>query len=462
VDTKGTTDRTADPDTIAAPASADGGAIAVVRVSGPDAWSVTDRIFRPSGRDRLRTMVLGRVTDPVTHDLIDRCCAVYYQAPASYTSEDMTEIFCHGGSITLSRIFRAVLDAGAVAARRGDFTRRAFLNGKMTLSEAEAVAELSTAENETVLRSALRRLEGGLDIVLHRISDELERILVLIEAALQYPEDDPGRLVSADLLSRVERLRSSVGQTLESSLRAERFRGGFRVVLAGMTNAGKSSLFNRLCAADRAIVSDEHATTRDAVEERIVLEGRPVLLCDTAGFGSLGTQVDTMARERTMEKIRTAGLVLLVEDSSRLQTREDRELRDSVSAECPDVLFLLNKSDLQETRRDERDERTLRVSALTGEGMDALCSRIAREADRTSAGAEDGLLCSERVKQGLSELRNRLDLIASDLKKSEFFDKISEETRSAIGIVGRMTGTAGFAVADDVLDAVFDAFCLGK
>lgn len=438
---------------VAAVATPPGGALGVVRLTGAASWDVADRVFAPSGRSRPRRMVYGRATDSGGR-LLDRCCAVYYEAPYSYTGERMVEIFCHGGRAVLSGVAEALVSAGAVPAEPGEFTRRAFENGKMTLLEAEAVAELSTADDPELLRAGLDQLEGGLDARLSSLEERLDGLWSRLEGCLQFPEDEPGMAAEEGLGAEAERLAEDVRLLLERVRRGRMLRHGPRVVLAGMTNAGKSSLFNRLCGWGRVLVSEERGTTRDAVEERVVLGGRTVVLCDTAGFGEGGTEADREARRQATERVRSAALVLLVRDRSVPLTEEARHMEASIRASAREVLLVHNKSDLPAA---VTGEAGVEVSARTGEGMENLIEAILEGLDGTMAG--DVVLGSERVERGLVLLWEGLGRVVSGLKDHGYLDIVAEEAAKAKEVLERLRGAGAGA---DVLDGVFARFCIGK
>lgn len=438
---------------VVAAATPSGGALGIVRLTGGASWEVADRVFTPSGRSRPRTVVYGRALD-ASGGVVDRCCAVYYEGGSSYTGERMVEFFCHGGRAVLEGLVGALVAAGAEPAGPGEFTRRAFLNGKLTLTEAEAVAELSAAENPAVLRAALDQLDGGLDSVLGKLEEGVGRLRSLLEAELEFPEEGEVLGASGEALAEAERVLAEAVRLRERLAKGRTLRSGLRVVLAGMANVGKSSLFNRLCGRERVLVSAEPATTRDVVEERVVLGGRVVVVCDTAGFGPGGTEADRRAQERSWEAVRSAALVLLVRDRSVPLTEGARRMEEEVRGVARRTLLVLNKSDLPAAGVVGDG---VEVSARTGEGLERLVEEVGRVLAEETAG--EVLLGSERVERLVWELGGRLEAVVRGLKAGGYRDIVSEEAAAAEEVLERLRGR-GCEV--DVLDAVFAKFCIGK
>src|SRR5437870_3397356 len=306
-------------DTIAAISTPPGeGAIALVRVSGANAVQIADRIFRgketPS-RFASHVQHFGEIYNAENH-LIDQAVLSVHRAPASYTGEDLVEISCHGGTLVSAKVLEACLRAGARAARPGEFTERAFLNGKMDLTQAEAVIDLIRARTDLALRSATEQLEGRLGEQIRKIRDELIALLAHINASIDFPEEGIAPDEGETLCARLNAVREEIAALLSTADQGRVLREGVRVVIYGATNAGKSSLLNRLLGYDRVIVSDTHGTTRDTIEETVNLDGVPIRLLDTAGLRASESELESEGIARTEKSLQLADLRLHIADRS--------------------------------------------------------------------------------------------------------------------------------------------------
>src|SRR5713226_2836245 len=367
-------------DTIAAISTPPGeGAIALVRISGADSIAVAGKIFRAKAKPSefvSHVQHFGEIVDE-TERLIDQVMMSIHRAPASYTGEDLAEISCHGGMLVSARVLDACLRAGARAARPGEFTERAFLNGKMDLTQAEAVIDLIRAKTDLALRSATEQLEGRLGRKIQSIRDALVDLVAHIEASIDFPEEDIAPDEGKKLRARLDSIRRDISELLATADQGRILREGVRVVIYGATNAGKSSLLNRLLGYDRVIVSETHGTTRDTIEEMINLRGVPIRLLDTAGLRPSTSDVEREGIARTERSLQTAELRLHVVDRSApkpphfgKQTANGNEI------------VLLNKSDLVE-HHDWKTFDALRISCVTGDGLPdvekEILSRITRQ-----------------------------------------------------------------------------------
>src|SRR5947207_3395137 len=360
-------------DTIAAISTPPGeGAIALVRVSGADAVAIADKIFRGKEKpSRFASHVqhFGEIFD-AAGKLIDQVMLSIHRAPASYTGEDLIEISCHGGMLVSARVMEACLCAGSRGARPGEFTERAFLNGKMDLTQAEAVIDLIRAKTDLALRSATEQLEGRLGQKIRKIRDALVDLVAHINAAIDFPEEgiapDEGEILHA----RLDSIRIELSSLLETADHGRILREGVRVAIYGATNAGKSSLLNRLLGFDRVIVSETHGTTRDTIEEMLNLRGVPLRLVDTAGLRPSASDLEREGITRTEKSLRTADLLLHVADQSAPTPAHFAD-----TAQNGNEIVLLNKSDLPE-HSDWKDFRALRISCVTEEGFPELKQEI--------------------------------------------------------------------------------------
>src|SRR5215467_12560147 len=353
-------------DTIAAISTPPGeGAIALVRISGENAIQIADKIFRgkePPSRFESHVQHLGEIFS-AENQLIDQAVLAVHRAPASYTGEDLVEISCHGGTLVSAKVLEACLRAGASAARPGEFTERAFLNGKMDLTQAEAVIDLIRARTDMALRSATEQLEGKLGDQIRNIRDELIALLAHINASIDFPEEGIEPDEDETLGARLDTIRNEIAMLLATADQGRVLREGVRVVIYGATNAGKSSLLNRLLGYDRVIVSGTHGTTRDTIEETVNLEGLPIRLLDTAGLRASESELEREGIARTEKSLQLADLRLHIADRN-----APKPTHFDGRAVEPNEILVLNKSDLPEDS-DWKDLPALRISCMTGDGM---------------------------------------------------------------------------------------------
>ena len=431
-------------DTIAAISTAPGrAALAVVRLSGADASAIASRVV-PLGEPR--TIRHGIARD-ARGETIDEVVAVVLAAPHSYTGEDMVEITCHGGDWSAPRLLTALLEAGARAARPGEFTERAFVHGRLDLAQAEAVADVIHAESELAHRLAARQVSGALSRGLSAVAEPLRDLLASIEAHVDFVEDVGAWTIPPDGFTRA---LLALDDLLAGSDLGRRAREGARLAVIGRPNVGKSSLFNALLGEDRALVTAVPGTTRDAVSERLDLAGIPLRLIDTAGVRAPGGQVERLGIARTFDEIAQADVVLHVLDASAAAHEEDRVLASQVSAP---LVAAANKSDLPRRLLDA----PLYVSAQTGEGLPALRDALARAAG-AHAGGSEALVTNARHIDALRRARTAL-LEARAAASREPGEIVAGELRVALAALGEVTGEA---VAPDLLERIFARFCIGK
>ncbi|MFY9314289.1 MAG: tRNA uridine-5-carboxymethylaminomethyl(34) synthesis GTPase MnmE [Burkholderiales bacterium] len=434
-------------DTIAALATPPGrGGIGIVRVSGPEV-------------QRIAAKVLGRLPQPrrasfgAFHDArcerVDEGIALYFPAPHSYTGEDVLELQGHGGPVVMHAVLGAVLDAGARLAEPGEFTRRAFLDGKLDLAQAEAVADLIDAASREAARSALRSLAGEFSAAVAKLVGGLTELRALTEAMLDFPEEEIDSLHRDDARARLARLQAALGDVLARSRQGSLLRAGIHVVLAGRPNVGKSSLLNRLAGEERAIVTAVPGTTRDALREPIQIEGVPIVIVDTAGLRESADEVERIGMARARSEIERADVVLEVLEAGKMEAPAG-PLPAAASR-----LTVVNKIDLVAGAAPGRHGDAIHVSAKTGAGLDAL--RLALlEAAGWSARGESVFLARERHLRALEAARKHLQAAGAQVAHWEFF---AEELRLAQEALGAITGRVS---ADDLLGEIFSRFCVGK
>ena len=445
-------------ETIAAIATPIGsGAIGIVRISGPTALDVAARVFVPDPREVPSNAARhGKLVAPEAQDELDDAVITVFRAPHSYTGEDVVEISCHGGLATVRSALRAVLDAGARLANPGEFTQRAFLNGKMDLAQAEAVNDLIRARTDDARRVALRQLEGDLSGRVSEINKGVLGVIAAIEAAIDFPEDVP-EPDTAWLEREITHARDGVDALLASFGRGRIYREGLRVVIAGRVNVGKSSLLNALLRHARAIVTPIPGTTRDLIEESLEIEGIPIVAIDTAGLRATDDPVESIGVELTRRSIESADVILLVIDAGEGLHDEDRALLAEL-ADRP-VVLVANKADLAIPHSPFPIPHSVPTSALTGAGIEELESKIAEIAGSTGAGSDGAIVSNVRHQHALKSASESLAQALATLQANEPIDLLSGDLSAARGSLGLITGETA---SEDLLDRIFSEFCIGK
>lgn len=443
------------PDTIAAVATAPGrGGIGVIRVSGSGlaafVQALTGKIPEP------RMAGFGRFRD-AKGGVIDEGITLYFPAPQSFTGEDVIELQGHGGPVVLQLLLARCLELGARLAEPGEFSRRAFLNGKMDLAQAEAVADLIDATTAAAARSALRSLSGAFSNELHLLSDQLIDLRMLVEATLDFPEEEIDFLEKAKAFERLACIRADLERLIDRSSQGALLRSGMNVVLVGQPNVGKSSLLNALAGEERAIVTEIAGTTRDAVRETIQLEGIPVHVVDTAGLRSTDDPVERLGVDRTWREIERADVIVRLVDARIGMVCSDREIDRQLPGSIPRVT-VFNKIDLVggvATRIVEDDVPVLRVSVKLGMGLDLLRDELLRVVG-WHATSEEVPLARERH---LVSLRAALAHVCEAGERGLQLELFAEELRLAHECIGEITGEFS---SEDLLGVIFSRFCIGK
>jgi tRNA modification GTPase len=439
-------------ETIAAISTAAGeAAIALVRISGENAIEVAEKIFRGKQRPsdlQSQTQHLGEIVEDGA--IVDQVMLAVHFAPASYTGEDLVEISCHGGALVTAKVLETCLRAGARPARPGEFTERAFLNGKIDLTQAEAVIDLIRAQTDLALRSATEQLSGRLGDEFRALRHRLIEIIAHVEASMDFPEEGISPDDVTTIRSRLDSLQNEIDKLIATAETGRILREGLRVVIFGATNAGKSSLLNCMLGFDRAIVSEMHGTTRDSIEERINLRGIALRLFDTAGLRAPENPVERQGIERTQRTLETADLRLHIVDASASRLGD--------FATNADELLILNKSDLPEHAGWSSTD-AIRISCKTGAGLPALADEIYRRIGGAKLNAESPLAINTRHRE---QLRRTSDAIARALAAidagatPEMFAIDLQEAQHAIDAL------LGGEDEEAVRDAIFSQFCIGK
>ncbi len=444
--------------TIAAIATAPGrGGVGVIRISGsnllPFAFALTAKTPRP----RYATLADFKAGDGST---IDTGLLLYFPNPHSFTGEDVLELQGHGGPVVMQMLLARCLDLGARLAEPGEFSRRAFLNGKMDLAQAEAVADLIDAATASAARSAVRSLQGEFSRAIGELNEELINLRMLVEATLDFPEEDIDFLKAADAFGRLERLQLKLAEIFDRAGQGKLLQSGLHVVLAGQPNVGKSSLLNRLAGDDLAIVTPIAGTTRDALRSTIQIEGIPLHIIDTAGLRETDDEVERIGIERSWKEIERADVVLLLVDARTGVSNADREILERLPKTLQRIT-LYNKIDLAEREAERHDEASgvaISLSAKANQGIDLLRQELLRIAGWHQA--EDVFIARERHLRALATAQEHVaaarNIVEGILPALELF---AEELRLAQHALGEITGEF---TADDLLGVIFSRFCIGK
>jgi tRNA modification GTPase len=462
VDDSQTTDTIAAIATAVAPGE---GSVAIVRISGPQAEGIGRQLFAPPGRQAWEShrVLYGHVVDPASGERVDEALLLLMRAPRSFTRETVVELHCHGGLVAVQRVLELVLAAGARRALPGEFSQRAFLNGRLDLTRAEAISEMITARSRRAAQLAMAGIDGGLQQCIGALRERLLDQLAELEARVDFEEDLPP-LDPAAVVAELEAVRLALRQLVAEARQGELLRQGLRVAIVGRPNVGKSSLLNLLSRREKAIVTDLPGTTRDLLESELVLEGVPLTLLDTAGIRPTSDRVEQLGIARSREALAAADAVLLLFDLSAGWTAEDGELRALVP-EGAVLLVAGNKADAAELPvglvppgDGARAPADVSFSAVSGAGRDALVAELLR---RCGAGSLEGVQVALNARQrdlaGAAALSLEASLEAAGQQLPWDFWTI--DLRAAVRCLGEITGAE---VSEAVLDRVFSRFCIGK
>ncbi len=459
-------------DTIAAIATPLGeGGLALVRISGPEALAVADRCFVPAGRHSRKpgqaashTLHYGRIVR--NGRTVDEVLCAVMRAPRTYTRQDTVEITCHGGLLAAKAVLEAVLESGARLAEPGEFTKRAFLNGRLDLAQAEAVADLIHARTELALAAAQEQLAGKLSARIHQVREDLLQVLAHLEAHIDFPEEDIAPDTREGLQHRLEQALEFMDRLLQTANEGRILRRGIRAAIVGRPNAGKSSLLNQLLGQDRAIVSPIPGTTRDTIEETANIRGVPVVLVDTAGLRQARDPIEAEGIRRSHESLARAELILHVLDASEPLTEEDERFLSEFAAKKR--ILVRNKTDLPprwpaealRARWPESPPPLVNVSCRTGEGIEALKDAIK---DRVWSGEIRAemleVMINARHQDALRRGREATLRTLEALRAGLHLELTAMELRIAVNAVGEIIGKT---YTEDLLDTIFSQFCIGK
>lgn len=437
------------------------GGISVIRISGESAIQVAECVFTRKLADKETHTVHYGFIKNVAGEIIDEVLVTLLRAPRTFTREDTVEISCHGGSVTTNRVLRAVIEAGAVMAEAGEFTKRAFVNGRIDLSQAEAVIDVINAKNELSQRNAISQLGGTLSREIKSVRDELVHLCARMQVLIDYPDEDLED-ITEDEISRVcSDCAERVDKLMDTADGGRIVRDGIKTAIVGKPNVGKSSILNALAQDERAIVTDVAGTTRDVIEENISVCGIPLILSDTAGIHDTDDIVERIGVKKSKEYLESADLVIVVLDSTRELDCDDRDVLSMTSNKKR--IILINKTDAGEKiQRDifEAEDCVLEISAKTMAGMDKLSRAIERLCNLGGIEAENGrIITNMRHKTALIGARNSLRAVADALASGMPVDIVSIDIAAAMNSLGEITGES---VSESVVADIFHNFCVGK
>ena len=455
-------------DTIAAIATAMGeGAIAIVRISGDEAIQVADQIFKGKSLTEVdsHTIHYGHIIDPETEEIIDEVMVSVMKAPKTFTKEDTVEVNCHGGLVAVNRVLQVILDQGVRLAEPGEFTKRAFLNGRIDLSQAEAVIDLIRAKTDRAMNVAIGQMEGKLSKLIQRFRQSLLEILAHVEVNIDYPEyDDVEEMTHNLLIEKANEVHQELERLLETSKQGKILREGLSTAIVGRPNVGKSSLMNSLVHENKAIVTDIPGTTRDVIEEYVNVRGVPLRLVDTAGIRETEDLVEKIGVERSRQVLHEADLILLVLNYGDTLTKEDENLFEAVKG--MNVIVIVNKTDLEQKIDMERvkvlakDYPLITTSLIAEKGVDELENAISSLFFKGQLEANDMTYVSNSRHIALiSQAKKAIEEAIGAIESGVPIDMVQIDLRRAWEILGEIVGDT---VSDSLIDQLFSQFCLGK
>jgi len=441
-------------------------AIGIIRISGGEALTAADNIFRTTSGTKLKDaenkrMYYGELVS-AGNKLIDLCLCTISRAPDSYTGEDTVEFHCHGSPVVLAEVLRELFSLGVRQALPGEFTRRAFLNGRLDLTQAEAVIDLIESETPSAVYNAAGQLRGAVSLKLEPIYESLINMMSHFHAVIDYPDEDIDEFKLQNYMSVLTDIDKELHQMLDTHERSKVLRDGIPTAIIGRPNTGKSSLLNALLGYDRAIVTDIAGTTRDTIEEKVLI-GRVLLrLIDTAGLQKTSDTVEKLGVDRTIAAINKAGLVVLVLDGSKPLTDGDYEALRSIPPDTPKIA-VVNKSDLPAALKSaqlaDQNIEFCSVSALTGEGLDSLDGKIQKLFPEFSSVPSGELITNVRQAEAISRAAKSIRLAIDALKDDVTSDAVLTDLEAALSTIGEVTGKT---VREDIISQIFNRFCVGK
>ncbi len=459
-------------ETIAAISTAIGnGGIGIIRMSGKESFEILQKIFRNNKNEKIDlnkikgyTIQYGTIVDAKTNEKIDEVLVSFFKNPKSYTREDMCEINSHGGMVVEKQILEQCLKNGAILAEPGEFTKRAFLNGRIDLSQAESIMDLINSKTEKESKASINQLQGDLSNKINEIRHDLLDIMADIEAQIDYPEYDLEEVTNSRSLEVLEKTKNKL-EALKDSFRSGKIlKEGIKTAIIGRPNAGKSSLLNQILREERAIVSEIEGTTRDTIEEFITIKGIPLKIIDTAGIRQTVDKIEEIGVKKALEIAKEAELVLVILDNTKELTKEDKEILKI--AENKNSIILLNKVDLKENNLEENEEvkkinkKIIKISAKNGNGIEELYNEIEKMFQIENLETDGEIIITNirhknQIENGLKNINEAIKAVNNNLP----IDIISISIKQTLEDLGKITGAN---VSEDIINEIFSKFCLGK
>lgn len=440
-----------------------------VRISGPDAISIGSKIFEASSGIDIKeadshTAHHGYVVNPKSGKTVDEVLAIVMIKPRSFTGENVLEFDCHGGMVPLEAVLELTLEHGARMAEPGEFSRRAFMNGKLDMAQAEAIIDVINSKTEKSLNIAMEQLKGGLSEKVNSIKDKVIELLAHLEASIDFPEDEIEGFDSNQLEERLKEIKEPIKKLIKTAKQGKLYQEGIKTVIVGKPNVGKSSLLNYLLQENRAIVTDVPGTTRDVIEEYINLDGIPLKVIDTAGVRESEDVVEKIGVEKTRESLKKADLVLMMLDVSQGLTEEDIKVYNLIKGQP--TIVVVNKTDLDENiNLDELEEQfkehpLLWTSVKEEKGMEELKNTILEEIFHEQINVDSDVMVTKvRHRDALNRAFESLEKVEQSLEEGMPYDFLTIDLKDVLFYLGSITGET---VTDDIIDQIFSDFCLGK
>ena len=443
------------------------GGIGIVRMSGEKSFEILDKIFRPKNNESFikgYQIKYGNIVDPRNEEIIDEVLVSYFVSPKSYTTEDMCEINTHGGMVVEKRILELCLENGAEIASPGEFTKRAFLNGRIDLSQAEAIIDLINSKTIREARESINQLEGHLSSKIESIRQKMLDLMIAIDVNIDYPEYDEEEVTKNKSLNELKIILEELVKLENSFNTGKVLKDGVKTVILGKTNAGKSSLLNRILKEDRAIVSNIEGTTRDTIEEFVDIEGIPLKLIDTAGIRNSSNEIEQIGIQKSKKLANSADLIIAIFDITKNLDEDDQELLEIIKdKKC---IILLNKIDILPENIDLENKlklinkNILKISVMEDIGIQSLYDKIIElYSFNTESLSNDVLISNERHKNLIQKAKMEINEAINAAENDMYIDIISIYITNAMNYLAEITGNN---VTDDVIDEIFKKFCLGK
>ena len=454
--------------TIVAISTASGnGGIGIIRLSGKDTFKIIDRIFIPKNKKKEikgYNIKYGNIVNPKNNETIDEVLVSYFVSPKSYTTEDMCEINSHGGMVVEKRILEICLENGAELAEPGEFTKRAFLNGRIDLSQAEGIIDLINSKSDMEAKESIGQLEGYLSKKIKEIKQKMLDIMVDIEVTIDYPEYDVEEVTNTKALKELTYIKEKLTSLEESFNKGKILKSGIKTVILGKPNAGKSSLLNAMLKEDRAIVSDIEGTTRDTIEEYINIEGVALKLIDTAGIRDTDNKIEKIGVEKSKKLAESADLIIAIIDNSRNIDDDDKKILEIIKDK--NAIIVLNKVDINDKNEYNEKEVTnlckpiIKISAKEEKGLDNLYKEILKLFEMHDISSNNEvLITNERHKKQINKAKENIQKAINSLKDNMPVDILSIHIKEALNDLGEITGEN---VSENIINEIFSKFCLGK